>query len=118
MNNIKIYVFNVGQGDHILLEFPDNKFGIIDVFHDSDINCPNEPPALTYLKQKKQNNPEFEIEIAFIHISHYHLDHVLGLEKILYWTLINRVPVYELWLPAAPSNKNHKSFDTLNIVVY
>ena len=48
-NNLQVYLFNVGQGDHIMLKFPNNEYGIIDFFYDASQNI-IEPPALSYFK--------------------------------------------------------------------
>lgn len=72
---IRVHVFDVGFGDSILLEFPENKWGVIDCNY--GFNSPNnDPPVLSYLKSKNVNNLEF------ICLTHPHLDHFQGLWKV------------------------------------
>lgn len=98
MSPLKVDIFNVGQGEHILLHLPDKKYGIIDFYYEASINTLEEPPALTLLKERLKKGEE--IKIAFLHLSHYHKDHTKGLAKWLHWILVNHIPVDELWLPA------------------
>ena len=75
-NECFLHVFNVQHGDSLLLEFPGNKFGVIDCkYHDSQ-NTADDPPVLAYLKEKNIEHLEF------ICLSHPHLDHYHGLWKV------------------------------------
>lgn len=93
---LTLYLFNVGQGDHLLLELPDGTFGIIDFNYDSDKNPALEPPALSYLRYRHQNIRP--VVISFICISHPDRDHTKGLEKMLRWITSTGIDVERLWL--------------------
>ena len=59
-------MFNVGQGDNLLLKLPNGKFGIIDFFFSekSYLNQ-REPPALTFLKKiQKWFDEKLEVIIS------------------------------------------------------
>lgn len=71
-----LHIFNVQQGDSLLLEFPGNKFGVIDCKYHESQNTDDDPPALAYLKTRNVDHLEF------ICLSHPHLDHYHGLWKI------------------------------------
>lgn len=80
-NKLRIIVFNVGNGDHILVQLPDKRFGIIDCFKGYNSSKHHNPrfeelPALTYLKAYRKNNPD--TSLAFLHISHPDADHIKG----------------------------------------
>jgi beta-lactamase superfamily II metal-dependent hydrolase len=93
------YLFNVGQGDNILLKLPNGEFGIIDCFYDSDLDVP-EPPALTYLKEvRRRRDPSIPLTISFICLSHPDGDHVKGVSELLSWIEKNdNVILRDLWL--------------------
>lgn len=102
--SLKVYVFNAGAGDHILLEFPDGSLGIIDCFFQvSDLNL-QELPALTYLKhlqqRRKQNNEKGPLPIAFLCLSHADMDHLTGLDTLLDFIQKeeNNIELENLWL--------------------
>ena len=99
-----VYLFNVGQGDHLLLELPNGKYGLIDFHWDIDINPGVEPPGLTYLKHK--HNPQNPVVISFICISHPHFDHTKGLKKVLQWVKYNKIEVERLWLYPGVNEKD------------
>jgi len=98
--NIQVYLFNVGQGDHILIKLPDGHYGVIDFYHNIQYNDLGVPPALTYLDGLIKNGEE--VKIAFMHISHYHQDHLKGLEKWISWMKKNNISPVNLWLPGVP----------------
>ncbi len=106
MNNhdkLEVFVFKVGQGDHILLRLPDGKYGVIDFFYNKSINKPREPPGLTHLKylqenRRRQSNAD-PIQLSFIHISHFHKDHITGLEDWIKWIRQENIQVDNIWLP-------------------
>jgi beta-lactamase superfamily II metal-dependent hydrolase len=96
-NLLSVYVFNVGQGDNILIRLPDDSYGLVDFHYDPAIHGQHEPPSLHFLKQLK------EVKIKFIHLSHYHKDHTKGLPFLMEWLVANDIPVEYLWLPACLS---------------
>ena len=98
-NRLKVYLFNVGQGDHILLELPNGEYGIIDFYFEGAVGL-KEPPALTYLENVKRQNPRKQITVAFICISHPDFDHVKGADTFLHWARDNNVTIENFWLPA------------------
>lgn len=104
MKTLEIIVFNVGHGDNILIKFPDDKYGIIDFNYDNNLNSFKESPSLTYLKRLKRD----DIKFHFLHITHYHQDHTLGLNKFFEWvngeeTIVSKqqepIEINEIWLP-------------------
>jgi beta-lactamase superfamily II metal-dependent hydrolase len=92
--NLKTYLFNVGQGDHLLLELPNGEFGVIDFYYEGPYL--KEPPALTYLKHLKHSGKK--IIISFIYLTHPDNDHIKGIDKFLGWILDNNIKVRHLWL--------------------
>ena len=91
-----VYLFNVGQGDHLLLELPDGTYGLIDFHYDKGINVNEEPPALTFLRQK--HTPEKPVVLSFLCLSHPHRDHTKGLPKVLSWITENSIRLDRIWL--------------------
>jgi beta-lactamase superfamily II metal-dependent hydrolase len=89
-------VFNVGQGDHLILKLPNGTYGLIDFHYDKGINVAEEPPALTYLKE--QHTPENPVVLSFLCISHPHRDHTKGLPKVLDWLSENEIIPKRIWL--------------------
>jgi beta-lactamase superfamily II metal-dependent hydrolase len=103
-NSLKVYLFNVGAGDHIMLEFPDGSLGIIDSFYTHANLLLQEPPALTYLKylvakEKKKTAPE-KVVISFLCISHADIDHVKEIDKLFQFIIKESayVVLENLWL--------------------
>jgi beta-lactamase superfamily II metal-dependent hydrolase len=92
---LTVHVFNVGQGDHLLVELPSGKFGLIDFHYDSGINLLNEPPGLTYLRKEHGKS---RVILSFICISHPDLDHTTGLSKLFKWIKDEQIEVERLWL--------------------
>lgn len=86
MPELGVHVFNVGQGDSILLEFPDGSWGVVDCCQMAEFP---EPPALSYLKQKRVE------ALAFVCLTHPHDDHYSGLSDIL---TAYRDKVDEMWI--------------------
>lgn len=78
--SLKVYMFNVGAGDHIMLEFPDGSLGIIDSFYTFENLKLQEPPALTYLKyrvaKERLKEQPGKVVISFLCLSHADIDHV------------------------------------------
>ncbi len=68
---LRINFFGVGDGDCIVIEFPDSSVGVV------DSRCrpgTRQSPAVEYVRGKK---------IAFCCMTHPHADHYLGLKEIL-----------------------------------
>lgn len=93
--NLQVFLFNVGHGDHILIRFPDGKYGVIDFHYALNLNM-TEPPALTYFKM--QYDAGIKPHLAFICFSHADMDHLHGSEKLLEWIEINDIKVDDLLL--------------------
>ena len=98
---IQVFLFNVGQGDHILIRLPDGSYGVIDFYYSRDYNPLGESPGLTYLKQLHKDGEE--VKITFLHLSHYHQDHFKGIGQWLLWIKQNGIPLSNLWLPGVSS---------------
>ena len=76
-NTLKITVFDVGQGDSIFLELPNNSYILVDGgdrVGDSDMG---EYVLLPYFRQQGIKN------IDFVFITHFHSDHATGIKSIL-----------------------------------
>jgi len=100
---MEVYLFNVGQGDHILLKFPGGQYGVIDFYYDASSKMP-EPPALSYFRDLKRRlaPEEFgKIVIAFLCISHVDVDHVKGISKMVSWLTKEGVLIEDIWMGAA-----------------
>jgi|GEM_PF-3445261 len=100
---MEVYLFNVGQGDHILLKFPGGQYGIIDFYYDASNKMP-EPPALSYFRDLKRKLPKEEFDqivIAFLCVSHVDLDHVKGISKMVNWLVKEGVLIEDIWMGAA-----------------
>lgn len=93
---LTVYLFCVGQGDHLLLELPNGEFGLIDFHYDSEHNPTQEPPALTFLKNRHAAGKP--VVISFLCISHPDYDHVKGLCKVLEWVAANEINLDKVWL--------------------
>jgi len=101
---LKLYLFNVGGGDHLMLEFSNGAIGIIDCFYTNSVLGLQEPPALTYLKcrvdTKIKSASSEKVVISFIALSHADLDHIKHIEMI--FDFIQResehVQLDNLWL--------------------
>jgi beta-lactamase superfamily II metal-dependent hydrolase len=68
-----VWVLNVGQGDSIVVRFPNATWGVVD----SNATAGQDPPALTLLRQNDVD------QLAFVCLTHPHDDHYLGLQRIL-----------------------------------
>ena len=71
---LSIWVLNAGEGDSIVLRFPDESWAVV------DSNVPpgsKEPPALRLLREKRVRN------LSFVCLTHPHADHYSGLAEIL-----------------------------------
>lgn len=74
MPSFCIHVLNVSHGDSIILELPDNNWGVVDCFKTSD---EVEPPALSFLKARNVT------KLKFVCLTHPHYDHFHGMLDIL-----------------------------------
>jgi beta-lactamase superfamily II metal-dependent hydrolase len=93
---LTVYLFSVGQGDHLLLELPNGEFGLMDFHWDYEHNPGHEPPGLTFLKQRHASGKP--VVISFLCISHPDFDHVKGLCKVLEWIKENHIELRRIWL--------------------
>jgi len=74
MSSFLIDVLNVGHGDSIVLELPNNTWGVVDC---SKTEGQTEPPALTFLRSKNVQ------KLKFICLTHPHRDHFHGMLDII-----------------------------------
>lgn len=75
---LKVHVLNAGEGDSILIEFPNNIWGVVD----SNRKHKRAPiPALEFLK--KMEKLDRIDKIAFVALTHPHFDHFRGLCNII-----------------------------------
>lgn len=106
---LTVYLFNVGQGDHMLLRLPNGQYGIIDFFHEPNMSA---PPAMGYLQKVRRRlhriDPKRPLVISFLCISHPDYDHLKGLETFLNWIddERNNIQLNNLWI--WPGNIMHQ----------
>ena len=104
----RIYLFNVGQGDHLLIRLPSGAYGIIDFYYSrtEGFTC---PPSLTYFRalQAEMGKAKFKtnIKIAFVCFSHYDMDHIKGLSESFSWLSKNVGEIGAFWLPGSRSEE-------------
>jgi len=116
-NRLQVFLFNVGQGDHILLKFPTGEYGIIDFFYDCSNNI-SEPPILSYFKELKKalGNSEFsKVTISFLCISHTDKDHVKGVNETIKWFYENGVFIKDIWLGGAKDESEFTDYLTVQL---
>jgi len=88
MSSFCIHVLNVGHGDSIILELPDNNWGLVDCFK---TNTEIEPPALTFLKARNVR------KLKFVCLTHPHKDHFHGMLEILKHFTSDGRQIEEFW---------------------
>jgi beta-lactamase superfamily II metal-dependent hydrolase len=95
---LTVYVFNVGQGDHLLIEFPNGQYGVIDFYHQTSTK-PNllSTPALYFLEKRRLASPSKRIRLRFIHLTHPDLDHTKGVIEFLEWVHEHGLDLDEFW---------------------
>jgi len=91
--SLKVYLFNVGQGDNLLLELPNGEFGLLDFYYDEKLRLA-EPPSLTYLRHLHPHKPV----ISFVCISHPDRDHIRGVDNFYRWVEWNNIKVRRVFL--------------------
>jgi len=97
IGKLKVIVFNVGQGDHCLLQFPNGSYGIIDFYYEAgEKGYLTEPPAITYLRNIPKDTP---IDISFICITHTDYDHLKGINHSIDYLLHRARSIGQVWLP-------------------
>lgn len=111
-DKLEVFLFNVGQGDHMILKFPTMEYGIIDFHYDLPKVGTPETPCLSYFKElKKELKEEFQkITISFFCISHTDKDHVKGITETIDWFDKEGVFVKDIWLAGAGDEKQHSNF--------
>lgn len=71
---LSVWILNAGQGDSIVIRFPDNSWGVVD----SNLALNSQvPPALSFLQERGVQ------KLAFVCLTHPHSDHFSGLGKVL-----------------------------------
>lgn len=94
---LKVFQFNVGAGDHMLLELPNGEYGIIDFHYSSQLNlC--KPPAVYYLRHLIRANKGKKVVIAFLCLSHYDLDHLRGIQSFMKLVSRHSIEIKRIWL--------------------
>ena len=88
MSIINLHVLNVGHGDSIVLEFPENHWGLVDCCR---LQKDSEPPALTFLKTKRVQ------KLDFVCLTHPHSDHFEGMLDVLRYFTSEGRRVEEFW---------------------
>ena len=108
MPNIDIVVFGRGNGESILVELEPEHWMVIDCF----INpTTKEPAAISYLKSLKLDPIKV---IKTIVITHFHEDHVKGMQTLI----SNSNPIAKVYMPDALTSKEaisyYVSLDVIN----
>lgn len=88
MSSFCIHVLNVAHGDSIILELPDNNWGVVDCFKTS---AEIEPPALSFLKARNVK------KLKFVCLTHPHKDHFHGMLEILKYFTSDGRQIEEFW---------------------
>lgn len=88
MYSFCIHVLNVGHGDSIILELPNNNWGVVDCFKTS---AEVQPPALTFLKGRNVT------KLKFVCLTHPHKDHFHGMLEILKHFTSDGRQIDEFW---------------------
>lgn len=73
-NLLSVWILNVGQGDSLLILFPDGSWGVVD---SNVATTSQDVPALALLQGKGADR------LAFVCLTHPHTDHFSGLQRIL-----------------------------------
>lgn len=94
----KIFVFNVGQGDTILLELPNNELWMIDAYFMGQSRFSYE--CFKKWMKRKYN----ELSIKRLVLSHFHYDHIKSAHKI-----IADFRPQEVIIPSTPSTPHSSS---------
>ncbi len=89
-NEVRVTVFDVGQGDSILAEMPDGENVLIDGGPDSSV-----------IGKLEQTLGSFNHDISIVILTHPHLDHLAGLLEVL-----KRYHVGKILLSGAPHSTN------------
>ena len=100
---LKIHVIGAGKGESIILEMPNNNWGVVDCYSpslsDSEAN-----PTIIFLRR---NNVE---ELEFLCLTHPHDDHYLGMTQLIKEFRVNR-----FWrFPPRPLQKVVKYFKAVD----
>jgi len=114
---LRLYVFNVGQGDHLFIKLPDNSYGIVDFYYDKKFH--KYSPARYYFENLKRCFPEEDISISFICLSHPDSDHLEGLESFISWLEKSENKIEQLWLFGAeddPLNIASEIQELINLI--
>lgn len=91
---IKIYTFDVGHGDNLLLKFNNNDYGLVDFcwyYNETDFL-----PSFEFLKDQFTDSDT----ISFCCITHYDKDHYCGANMFLNWLKTKEKLMPKIYLPA------------------
>ena len=94
-DNLKVHFIDVGQGDSIFIELPNDEVMLIDAGESSE-----EEKVYNYITDLGYNNIDYVVG------THPHTDHIGGLEYI-----INNINVENIYMPKAVSTS--KTFESL-----
>jgi len=90
---LKVYYFDVGQGDSIFIKTPEGKDILIDG-----------GPDATVLQRLGETLPYWDRKIDLMVLTHPHADHITGLDDVLKNYQINEVIETDLKTPTAEEN--------------
>jgi hypothetical protein len=93
---LNVHVFGASQGESLILELPDAKWGVIDCFA-SALSDPAANPTYKFLESRKVK------ELEFLCLTHPHDDHFRGMSQLL-----ESFSVRYFWRPSAMSGERLK----------
>ena len=112
-NKIRILQFNVGAGDHLVLELPDGSIGVVDFHYSKEQNW-GKPPIWYYLNFKKEQCRS----IFLVNLSHYDTDHIKGLTDFHKLIQTLEIPIENVWLAGDKEKDSLKQLLLSKILEY
>lgn len=106
-DNLMVHFINVGQGDAVAINLPNDEVMLIDVGPlNSNVTLSN------YLKEKVLNTSKNDI-IDYLILTHADEDHCMGTQKVL-----NEFDVEKVFIPIVDGKENYKNLKNLVVNNY
>lgn len=93
---ILVHVFNVGQGDSLLVEFPTGDVAVVDCYYRKSVDG-TLPQVVRYLERKGIH------DIGLLCLTHLDRDHYAGMSELIDWAYDNGGRVRNLVLCSGPT---------------